>query len=46
MSYLQNWIDQLDPMIAFLVMGSAFLIGGLGGWYAGEIILWLTRRDV
>jgi hypothetical protein len=43
MSALQNWIDQLDPMIAFLVMGSAFLIGGLGGWYAGEIILWLTR---
>jgi hypothetical protein len=46
MSYLQDWIDQLDPMIAFLVMGSAFLIGGLGGWYAGEIILWLTRRNV
>jgi hypothetical protein len=43
MSILQNWITQLDPMTAFLVMGCTFLIAGVGGWYAGAVILWFIR---
>jgi hypothetical protein len=43
MSTLQNLIDQLHPMAAFAVMGCTFLIAGIGGWYAGALVLWLIR---
>jgi len=44
MSGLQNWIDSLDPMVAFLVMGGPFLVVSIAGWYAGDLILWLLGR--
>jgi hypothetical protein len=44
MTSLQNWIDSLDPMIAFLLMGATFLMTSIAGWYAGDLILWLRKQ--
>jgi hypothetical protein len=43
-SGLENWIDSLDPKVAFLVMGGVFLIASVAGWYVGDLILWLRRK--
>ncbi len=40
---VQDWIYQLDPMTAFLLMTGVFLIAVVGGWYFGEAILRLLR---
>jgi len=43
MADIQNWIDQLEPATAFLVMGGVFLITSIAGWYAGDAILWIQK---
>jgi hypothetical protein len=44
MSSLQNWIDQLNPLVAFLVMGGVFLVASVAGWYGGDLILQLRGK--
>jgi hypothetical protein len=44
MNAIQNWIDQLDPEIAFLLMGAVFLVVSVAGWYVGEAILWVRTN--
>lgn len=44
MNEIQNWIDQLDPAIAFPLMGTVFLIVSVAGWYIGGAIVWLRTK--
>lgn len=37
-------IDQLDPAIAFLLMGTVFLVMSVAGWYIGEAIVLLRAK--
>jgi len=43
MSYMQNWVDQLNPAAAFPSIGIIFLIASIAGWYVGNLIQWLRR---
>jgi hypothetical protein len=40
---IQNWIDNLDPMLAFLVMGGLFLVCSISGWYVGNVLLQIKK---
>jgi len=35
MNYLQNWIEQLNPLAAFPSIAMLFLIASIAGWYVG-----------
>jgi len=43
MSYMQNWVDQLNPVAAFPSIAIVFLIASIAGWYVGNLIQWLRR---
>ena len=43
MNYLQNWIEQLNPLAAFPSIAMLFLIASIAGWYVGNLIQWLRR---
>ena len=43
MSYMQNWVDQLNPVAAFPSIAIIFLIASIAGWYVGNLIQWLRR---
>jgi hypothetical protein len=43
LSELQDWTGQLDPTIAFLLMGSLFLVASVAGWHVSNLILWLRH---
>jgi hypothetical protein len=45
MNLLQNWIDEVNPVFAFLLMGGGFLIAGIAGWYLASGILWILQKD-
>jgi len=44
MNDLQNWIDQLDPLVAFAAMGGVFLVASVAGWYVGDLMLWARSK--
>jgi hypothetical protein len=43
MSYLQDCIDQLNPVAALPSIAVLFLIASILGWYVGSLIQWLWR---
>jgi hypothetical protein len=43
MSFMQNWIDQLNPMAVFPSIAILFLVASIAGWYVGNLIQWLRR---
>jgi hypothetical protein len=43
MIYLQNWIDQVNPMAALPSIAILFLIASIVGWYVGNLLQWLRR---
>ena len=43
MNYLQNWIEQLNPLAAFPSIAMLFLIASIAGWYVGNLIQWFRR---
>jgi hypothetical protein len=42
---VQDWINSLNPMVAFLLMGGLFLFAGTGGWYVANAASALFGRD-
>jgi hypothetical protein len=43
MSYMQNWVDQPNPVAAVPSIAIIFLIASIAGWYVGNLIQWLRR---
>jgi hypothetical protein len=43
MSYMKNWVDQLNPVAAVPSIAIIFLIASIAGWYVGNLIQWLRR---
>jgi hypothetical protein len=43
MIYLQNWIDQVNPMAALPAIAILFLTASIAGWYEGNLLQWLRR---
>jgi hypothetical protein len=43
MNYLQNWIEQLDPLASLSSIGMLFLIASIAGWYVANLIQWFRR---
>jgi len=42
---MQDWIDSLHPMLAFLLMSGVFLVAGTTGWYAANAATVRFRRN-
>ena len=42
---MQDWIDNLNPMLAFLLMSSMFLVASTTGWYAANAVSALFGRN-
>ena len=43
---LQDWMNTLDPKLAFLLMSSVFLVASTTGWYVARAAsVRLGRRD-
>jgi hypothetical protein len=43
MIYLQNWIDQVNPMATLPSIAILFLIASIAGWYVGNLLQWLRH---
>jgi hypothetical protein len=43
MNYLENWIEQLNPLAALPSIAILFLIASIAGWYVGNLIQWFRR---
>jgi hypothetical protein len=44
MNFVQNGIGDLNSPVPLFVIGVAFLIAGIAGWYAGDLLKgWLRR---
>jgi hypothetical protein len=43
MNYLQNWIEQLNPLASLPSIAMLFLIASIAGWYVGNLIQGFRR---